>query len=707
MASPGYNEIELLKASIKGNTSAFETIVKKYQSLVCAITFSAIPDVEKSEDLAQETFLHAWNNLSQLKDLNKFRSWLIRITRNIITDSLRKQKRDLIKKTGSIEEIDYKRAKKSEPDREALIKEQQVIVQSALIEIPEKYREPLVLFYRQEKSVKNIAEQLELSEETVKQHLSRGRKLLRKQVAAIVERTISQSGPTNVFTSAVMVSIISMAVTGSGTVAAAGIGAATSSTTTGSAVMSGIAAKIVTAAAVVVLGIGTVVIYKNISRPDENSYSPAVTNPVEDIEDVKQAIEPNNIASTGNMDTESVAIMEPVQPKNISTELAKQDGVEETANVSEDMSPEENTAGMSAIMLKNKSTNSSYEYFLFTRYDQELSARTLILAHITADRIELKDIAKEDFGSYRWDDPICITGGKLYGNSYRYLYSIDLLTNQTEQFSLRSNDSQDYIFNISSFDMSKCFADSCLYGLAKTGDVTILRQLDFERGAYRDIANVSKASPSGFMAISPDNKRLAYFATRPDDVTYPSTNRDGYFLTIVDVQTGQISQPAKPIDFIVAMIASSFPGIPIIWLDSENVAFIRTKVPEGENIFSKDRSAVHMLSIANVDTGQMEDILPLPGNPYMRFAPDLIQDNVGIGPLVQPKPDYQSNYRLDLKNRKLVENDLIAGDYRLAFGRLYYKEQDLGSVKSRYLKASADGKRIIWMSDKTINMDIA
>ena len=89
-------------------------------------------------------------------------------------------------------------------------------------------------------------------------------------------------------------------------------------------------------------------------------------------------------------------------------------------------------------------------------------------------------------------------------------------------------------------------------------------------------------------------------------------------------------------------------------------------------MFSADSGAVHMLSKANVNTGQTEDILPLPGNPYMRFAPDLVQDNLGVGPRV--KITYQENgdYRLDLKNKKLVEDDLITGDYRM----VYYETED-------------------------------
>ncbi|MHC4754748.1 MAG: RNA polymerase sigma factor, partial [Planctomycetota bacterium] len=68
------SEIELLHASLQGQTPAFEVIVKKYQSLICTITYSATGSVEKSEELAQQAFVKCWKNLSQLQDLTKFRS---------------------------------------------------------------------------------------------------------------------------------------------------------------------------------------------------------------------------------------------------------------------------------------------------------------------------------------------------------------------------------------------------------------------------------------------------------------------------------------------------------------------------------------------------------------------------------------------------------------------------------------------------------
>ena len=176
MPTEKYNEIELLKSSMQGDTVAFEAIVNKYQSFICAITFSGTADLETSEELAQETFISAWRDLSQLQDLSKFRGWLCSIARNIIRNSFRSQKRDLLQKAVSLDQIQEEGVKMDEPSVEIITHEERVVVEQALKRIPERYREPLVLFYRERQSIKQVAEELDLSEEATKQRLYRGRK---------------------------------------------------------------------------------------------------------------------------------------------------------------------------------------------------------------------------------------------------------------------------------------------------------------------------------------------------------------------------------------------------------------------------------------------------------------------------------------------------------------------------------------------------
>jgi hypothetical protein len=104
-------------------------------------------------------------------------------------------------------------------------REEEAIMWRALERIPDTYREPLILFYREEKSIERVAAELELSEDAVKQRLSRGRKLLHEEVIAFVEGTLSRTAPGQNFLSAVMAMLpaVSAATVGAG---AAGKGAA-------------------------------------------------------------------------------------------------------------------------------------------------------------------------------------------------------------------------------------------------------------------------------------------------------------------------------------------------------------------------------------------------------------------------------------------------------------------------------------------------
>ncbi len=266
------SEIELLKASLRGQTPAFEVIVQKYQSLICAITYSATGSVEKSEDLAQQAFVKGWKNLGQLKDLSKFRAWLCGITRNLIYDSYRRQKNDITSKAIPMDSIQDQASEDIGPIEAAISKEREAIVNEALSKIPETFREPLVLYYRQDKSYRQVADQLGFSEHTARERISQARSLLKEKVASLVEETIERTKPGKVFTSTVIASIAGLAaVKGSGVAAAAGIaaGSTTAGTATGvAAVTSGITSKIITAAVAVTIVVGAVITYKQVTKPE-------------------------------------------------------------------------------------------------------------------------------------------------------------------------------------------------------------------------------------------------------------------------------------------------------------------------------------------------------------------------------------------------------------------------------------------------------
>jgi len=200
----GNNDAELVECTLAGDRAAFTTIVKRYQSLVCSITYNATGSLSLSEDLAQDAFLAAWKQLAELREPARLRSWLCGITRFLVGKEFRRQGREPLHAAEPLEEIQEPSSLEASPLLQAVSREEEAILWRALERIPDTYREPLILFYREEKSIERVAAELELSEDAVKQRLSRGRKLLHEEVVAFVEGTLSRSAPGQSFSNAVL-----------------------------------------------------------------------------------------------------------------------------------------------------------------------------------------------------------------------------------------------------------------------------------------------------------------------------------------------------------------------------------------------------------------------------------------------------------------------------------------------------------------------
>ena len=201
------NDAELVGASLSGNRDAFGQIVSRYQSLVCSLAFSATGSLSQSEDLAQETFVTAWKQLAGLREPEKLRAWLCGIARNLINNFLRKQGREPSHRAEPLEEVLESHSPEPQPAEQAISNEELAILWRSLEKIPEIYREPLVLFYREHQSIEAVAQNLELTEDAVKQRLSRGRKLLHEEVLAFVEGALEKTNPGKFFTLSVLAAL--------------------------------------------------------------------------------------------------------------------------------------------------------------------------------------------------------------------------------------------------------------------------------------------------------------------------------------------------------------------------------------------------------------------------------------------------------------------------------------------------------------------
>ena len=204
MNTTACSDANLVAESLGGSRDAFRQIVERYQTLICSLAYNATGSVSQSEDLAQETFITAWKNLPSMREPEKLRGWLCGIVRNRIQRNLREEGREPVRNAAPLEQAHDSPAPQALPSEQAISREEEVILWRSLEKIPDLYREPLVLFYREHQSIEHVAVELDLSEDAVKQRLSRGRKLLQEEVQGFVESALQRTAPGQVFSNAVL-----------------------------------------------------------------------------------------------------------------------------------------------------------------------------------------------------------------------------------------------------------------------------------------------------------------------------------------------------------------------------------------------------------------------------------------------------------------------------------------------------------------------
>lgn len=212
-------DADLWPSVCQGSVAAFETVVRRYQSLVCAVAYNCCGDLALSEDVAQETFWSAWRARASLTEPGRLGAWLCGIARNLGHNARRRSAPAA--HTAPLDTAAQLATAQPGPVEAAVSREEGELVWQALAQIPESYREPLILFYREEQSIAEVAVALELSPDAVKQRLSRGRAMLQERVASIVEGALRRSRPGRSFTVAVVAGLATVSA-GTKTALAAG-----------------------------------------------------------------------------------------------------------------------------------------------------------------------------------------------------------------------------------------------------------------------------------------------------------------------------------------------------------------------------------------------------------------------------------------------------------------------------------------------------
>ena len=215
-------DAELVAASLRGDRGAFRGIVEKYQRLLCSLAYAATGNLSESEDLAQDAFIAAWRELAGLREPERLRPWLCTILRHQVSRRRRQDGREPVRQAGALDEAEVLATDAEAPPEVVMNHEEQALMWTALAQVPAIYREPLILYYREHRSVEHVAVALDLTEDAVKQRLARGRKLLQERVLSFVEGALARSTPGRVFTLAVLAALPEVATPAKAAVLGAG-----------------------------------------------------------------------------------------------------------------------------------------------------------------------------------------------------------------------------------------------------------------------------------------------------------------------------------------------------------------------------------------------------------------------------------------------------------------------------------------------------
>jgi RNA polymerase sigma-70 factor, ECF subfamily len=153
---------------------ALTLLLPRYRDRVFRLCFSMLRDRSQAEDVAQEVFLRIFRALPGYAGKSALSTWIYAISRNACLSELRKR-RPSVSLDASDDEYDHEVAALAAPDPDDSAT---TSVAQVLDQLPERYRQAIVLFYMEDKSYEQTAEILGLPLGTVKALLHRGRKRL-------------------------------------------------------------------------------------------------------------------------------------------------------------------------------------------------------------------------------------------------------------------------------------------------------------------------------------------------------------------------------------------------------------------------------------------------------------------------------------------------------------------------------------------------
>jgi RNA polymerase sigma-70 factor (ECF subfamily) len=180
----------LVRRAKDGDFGAFEQLFNRHRDLVYRFAYQMAHRRDDAEDIVQEVFVRAFQNLSRYRDEAKFTTWLLRIASNLGTDKARMSKRrqslEQQEASGSLTWMTVG-ATHEDPIQNLEADQRVELLKRAITALPDHHRRMIVMRDVQEMEYKDMAEILECSVGGAKLRVLRARRALRDRLAPLME----------------------------------------------------------------------------------------------------------------------------------------------------------------------------------------------------------------------------------------------------------------------------------------------------------------------------------------------------------------------------------------------------------------------------------------------------------------------------------------------------------------------------------------
>ncbi len=182
--TPPYSEQQLLLLIAQGDEAAFSILYNNYRNKIYSIAYELTESTEIAEEIVQDTFLKIWLRRETFGEVLHFKAYLFTITRNYVFSAMK-----LIARRQSIEKMAVQDMPifYSDTENQLVQKQYEEILKRAVDSLPAKQKQVYKLMKEKGYKRNEVADELQLSSETVKTHLAQAMRSIRAYCLAHID----------------------------------------------------------------------------------------------------------------------------------------------------------------------------------------------------------------------------------------------------------------------------------------------------------------------------------------------------------------------------------------------------------------------------------------------------------------------------------------------------------------------------------------